>query len=400
MLDTLRHDLRHGWRMFRKNPGFAAVAITSIALGVGANAAMFSLADGLVLRPLPVPRPGDIVTIDALAPGVGLRNPRLSYPEYLDVRDQSRSLEGLVAYNLVVTSFARDINEQVQRKAGMAVSANLFDAMGVRPRLGRAFRPDEDRAGRPRPVVILDYDEWTQAFASDPAIVDRRIRIGGVDVTVIGVAPAGFTGIDHDVHPAFYVPLALWTAVQPGTTGDELTRRDAGAAALVVKGRLKPGVTLAQARADVQQIAAGLANAYPDTNRGRGLIARTQLDAFNQGPSSDGGLVVMLLTLAVAVLVVACANMAGLLASRAPARAREFAVRLATGARRFRLIRQLLHESLLIAAGGSALGLAVAYGAVSIFQRLEFPTDIPLKLTFELDTRALAVGIAAAFVSA
>src|SRR6185503_18136433 len=116
MLDTLRHDLRHGWRMFRKNPGFAAVAIISIALGVGANAAMFSLADGLVLRPLPVPRASAIVTIAALAPGVGFRNPRLSYPEYLDVRDQSRSFEGLVAYTLVVTSFARDANEQVQRK--------------------------------------------------------------------------------------------------------------------------------------------------------------------------------------------------------------------------------------------------------------------------------------------
>jgi predicted permease len=188
--------------------------------------------------------------------------------------------------------------------------------------------------------------------------------------------------------------------VQPGTTGDELTRRDAGAATLVVKGRLKPGVTLAQARADVQQIAAGLANAYPDTNRGRGLIARTQLDAFNQGPSTDGGLVVMLLTLAVAVLAVACANVAGLLASRAPARAREFAVRLAAGARRSRLIRQLLTESLLVAVGGSVVGLTVAYGAVAMFQRLEFPTDIPLKLTFALDTRALAVGIAAAVVSA
>ena len=153
MLDNLRQDLRHGVRMLRKNPGFAAAAVVSIAIGVGANAAMFSLADGLVLRPLPVPRPGDIVTINALVPGVGFRNPLLSYPEYLDVRDQSRSLEGLVAYNVVVTSFARDANEQVPRKAGMAVSANLFDAMGVRPRLGRTFRPEEDRAGRPSPGV-------------------------------------------------------------------------------------------------------------------------------------------------------------------------------------------------------------------------------------------------------
>ncbi|HEV8395972.1 MAG TPA: ABC transporter permease [Vicinamibacterales bacterium] len=400
MLDTLRQDLRQGWRMFRKNPGFAAVAITSIALGVGANAAMFSLADGLVLRPLPVPRPSEIVTIDALAPGVGFRNPRLSYPEYVDVRDQSRSFEGLVAYTLTLTSFARAPRESVQRRAGMAVSGNLFDAMGVRPRLGRTFRPDEDRVGGRNPVVILDHDEWSQDFASDPGIVDRHIRLGGIEFTVIGVAPAGFTGIDHDVHPAFYVPLAMWTAIQSGLTGDEMTRRDAAAAALVVKGRLKPGVTIAQARADVQHVAANLADAHPETNRGRGLTARTQIESFNQRPGGDTQLVTMLLTLAAAVLLVACANVAGLLASRAPARAREFAVRLAAGAPRFRLIRQLLNESLLIAVGGSVLGLFVAYGAVAIFQRLEFPTDIPLKLTFALDTRALTVGIAAALVSA
>ena len=249
--------------------------------------------------------------------------------------------------------------------------------------------------------MILDYDEWSQDFASDPGVIDRHVRLGGVEFTVIGVAPATFTGIDHDVHPAFYVPLAMWTKVQSGLTGDELTRRDAAAAALVVKGRLKPGVTIAQARADVQHVAANLANAHPETNRGRGLIARTQLQSFNQRPGGgDTQLVTMLLTLAAAVLLVACANVGGLLASRAPARAREFAVRLVAGAPRSRLIRQLLTESLLIAAGGSVLGLAVAYGAVSMFQRIEFPTDIPLKLTFALDTRALAVGTAAAVVSA
>jgi predicted permease len=400
MLDTLRQDLRHGGRMLRKNPSFAAIAIVSIAVGVGANAAMFSVADGLVLRPLPVPNASGVVTIDAQAPGVGFRNPRLSYPEYLDVRDQAKSFDGLTAYALVITSFARTADQQVERKAGMAVSSNLFDVMHVRPALGRSFRPDEDRVGERHPVVVLDHDEWVQDFASDPQIVDRRIRLGGLDFTVIGVAPTGFTGIDHDLHPAFYVPLAMWTAVQTGLTGDELTRRDADASAFVVKGRLKPGVTLAQARADVQHVAANLANAYPETNRGRGLIARTQLEAYSRDGSGDTNIVTMLLTLAIVVLAVACANVAGLLASRAPERAREFALRLATGAPRRRLIGQLLNESLLVAVGGSVAGLAIAYGAVAMFQRLEFPTDIPLKLTFALDTRALSVGIAAAIASA
>lgn len=400
MLDALRQDLRHGLRMLVKNPGFAAIAIVSIAIGVGANAAMFSVADGLVLRPLPVPDAGDVVTIDALAPGVGFRNPRLSYPEYVDVRDQSRSFDGLTAYTLVLTGLARAADQPTERKAGMAVSGNLFEAMRVRPALGRSFRADEDQIGRRSAVTVLDHDEWVQDFASDPQTVGKRIRLGGIDFTVIGVAPKGFTGIDHDLHPAFYIPLAMWTAVQSGLVGDELTRRDADASAFTVKGRLRPGVNLAQARADVQHIADILAIAHPDTNKGRGLIARTQLEAFSRNPGSDTGIVTMLLTLAIAVLAVACANVAGLLASRAPARAREFALRLAAGAPRRRLIAQLLNESLLIAVGGSVAGLAIAYGFVAMFQRLEFPTDIPLKLTFALDTRALSVGTAAAIASA
>jgi putative ABC transport system permease protein len=391
-------DLRHSARMLIKNPGFTLISVLSMAIGVGANAAMFSVADGLVIRPLPVPRAGEIMTISAVRKAGG-RSSGLSHPEYLVLRDQTHSFNGVVAYQLVVTTFINRPDEPAQRRAGMAVSGNYFDAMQLRPALGRFFRPDEDRVPGRDAVLVLDHDEWQQRFAADPAIVDRRIRVGGMDFTVIGVAPAGFTSIDHDLHPSFYVPLAMYTAVQNGAPADALTRRDVRA--FTVKGRLNPGVSIEQAREDVRQIAANLERAYPDTNRNRSFIVRTQLDAFTSGPGrADATFVAMLVTLAFVVLVVACANIAGLLTSRAPARSRDIAMRLAIGAGRSRIVRQLVTETLLVAIGGAALGLLFGYAVIAMFQRIEYPTDIPLKLTYALDARALIVGIVVATAAA
>ncbi|MBI4263061.1 MAG: ABC transporter permease [Acidobacteria bacterium] len=400
MPGTLWQDVRHGARMLMKNPGFSLIAVVSIALGVGANVGMFSVADGLVLRPLPVPRPGDVVTISAITPGIGFRNFRLSYPDYVDLRDQSRSFDGVVAYRFVTTGVVDRSGELAQRKVGMAVSSNLFDAMGVSPALGRAFRADEDEVVGRDLVVILDHGEWTQQFGGDPGIVGRDISIGRKVFTVIGVASAAFTGIAADVHPAFYIPLAAWSSVQNGVPPDERARRDLRG--LVVKGRLKSGVTIAQARADVAQIGSSLEEAYPATNRNRGFAVRTEFGARTaQGPGADNApIVAALMTFALVVLLVACANVAGLLTSRAPVRAREIALRLAIGAGRGRLVRQLVTESLMLAAIGGAAGLALGYGAIALFQQLEFPTDVPLKLTFELDRRAFWVGVAAAAASA
>ena len=399
MLETLWRDIRHGALMLVRNPGFAAVAMLSIAVGVGANAAMFSVADGLVLRPLPVASPGRILSIMATSTGTGFRNPNLSAAEYVDVRDRSRSFDGVVAYTLAPASFAVSREQTAQRKVGMAVSGNLFDAMGVRPAYGRAFRADEDQAGRPVPVVVLDHDEWVRSFGSNPGVVGSNIRIGGMDFTVIGVAPRGFTSIDHDVHPAFYVPLAAWTSVLPGLPLDVHTSREGPARLLAVKARLKPGLTVEQARADVSQIAANLRQAYPDTDQDRGFIARTELDALTYA-RSDAPMVMMLMAVALAVLIVACANVGGLLISRAPARARDIAMRLAIGAGRAQVVRRLMVEGLLMAVGGAIAGLGLAYAAIGVFQRLEFPTDVPLKLTFALDLRAFTVGAAAALACA
>jgi predicted permease len=392
-------DIKHGIRVLLKSPGFTSIAILSIAIGVGANAAMFSVADGLVFRPLPVPRASEVVSIIGLERNVGFGNRRLSYPDYVDLRDRTKSFRTLVAYTTVVTTFADRADALAQRKVGAAVTGNLLEAMEVPAALGRTFRADEDQVPGRNPVVILDYDEWTQEYSADPAIVDRRIYIGGVEFTVIGVTPPGFTGIDHDVKPSFYVPTAMYTAVQNGVPRDVLTRRELRN--FVVKGRLAPGVTQAEAGTDVQQLASSLAQTYPETSRNRDLLVRTQLQAYRDQPNGgDTNLVVMLMTLAFVVLAIACANLAGLLASRAPVRAREVALRMAVGAGRWRVVRQLVTESLILAATGGLLGLVISYLIINVFRTVEYPTDIPLKLTFELDARAIAVAIVLATGSA
>jgi predicted permease len=397
MVPGLFQDLKHSTRMLLRNPGFTLVAILSIAIGVGANAAMFSLADALVLRPLPVPQPGGIVTVAAVPSAQGLRNPAMSYRDYVDVRNGTRSFERLAAYQLVAVGFATAKDELAQRRVGVASSENLLDASGVTPRLGRWFGADENAVVGRSPVVVLAYDTWTEQFGSDASIIDRRVFLSGIDFTVIGIAPEGFSGLDPYVRPAFYVPLAMAPSINTSAPPDVLERRDNRW--LRVKGRLRPGVGLAQARQDVAAVAATLTTQYPGSNRGMNFTVQTELQSrTSQG--SDTMLVAVLMTLSIAVLLVACANVAGLIASRAPDRARELALRLAMGARRSRVIRQLLSESLLLAMGGAVAGLCLAYGGIIVLRQIEVPTDLPAALTFELDQRVLLVALAVAITSA
>jgi putative ABC transport system permease protein len=400
MLGTLWHDLKHGARMLRKNPAFSLVAMASIAIGVGANAAMFSFADTLVLRPLTVSRPNEIVTVSAVVPTSGFLSPTstaLSYPDYEDVRDQSRSFANLIGFRVVVAGFADRADREAQRKFGMGVSGNLFDTLGVPAALGRAIGVEDDRVpGRDR-VVVLDHDLWRQQFASDPTVVGREIRIGGVPMTIVGVMPDGFTGPDQFVQPAFYIPLAAMPELGSSTTRSELQQRDIRN--IAVKGRLKAGISVEQAVQEVAFIAANLERSYPDTNRNQGLTVKTEFDARVSARPQLAVSAVMLVTLSLAVLVVACANVASLLTSRAPVRAREMALRLAIGAGRLRLVRQLLVESLLIAVGGGAIGLLLGAAVIAMLQQLELPTDVPLKLSFEMNERVLVVGLVVATLS-
>ena len=269
--------------------------------------------------------------------------------------------------------------------------------MGVEPELGRTFRPEEDQVPG-RDAVVISHSLWAQQFGSDPSILGRRVQLSGIEFTIVGVAPEHFTGMNQFVRSDFFAPLMMW----PRLMGDpkEQPLEDRNLRGLTLKGRLKPGVSLSRAQTELSIIATDLERAYPDTNRNRGLLVRTELQSRIAQSPPDATLIAMLTTLAAAVLFVACANVAGLLMSRAPARAKEMAMRVAIGAGRGRLITQLLIESLLVALAGGVLGLAVGYGAIRLFQRIQIPTDLPVALTFQLDRRALLFSLGIAAVSA
>jgi putative ABC transport system permease protein len=397
-IERLWQDLRYGCRMLAKSPGFTIVSVLSLAIGIGANCAVFSWADALLLRPLPVPRPGDVLTVGSTISVEGFSNLVASYRDYLDIRDRNSSFEGLVAFTGATVGFAPDAETPPKLRIGLLTSGNFFSVMRVEPQLGRTFRLDEDQVPGRDAVVILGHDFWEQQFGSDPAVLGRKVRLSGIEFTVVGVAPDSFTGMDQFVRYDFYAPLMMWPRLISDPKARPLEARDDRS--LRLKGRLKSGVTVTQAQTELSVIAKDLERAYPDTNRNRNLAVRSELQARLAQDPIDATLIAMLTLLSGSVLFVACANVAGLLTSRAPARAREIALRLAMGARRSRIVRQLITESLLIALIGGVLGLAVGYAGVTVFRQIQLPTDLPVALRFELDRRALVFSLIVSVVSA
>ena len=397
-LERLWQDVRYGCRTLAANPGFTLVAVGSLAMGIGANCAAFSWADALLLRPLTVARPGEVVTVGSAMSVEGFSRVGASYREYLDVRDLSTSFAGLAAFTGVTSGLAVTRDALPKLTLGLLVSGNFFTIMGVEPKLGRAFRPDEDQVPGRDAVVILSHALWEQQFGSDPSILGRRVQLSGLEFTVIGVAPERFTGMNQFVRSDFYAPLMMWPRLLREPKESPL--EDRNLRDVTIKGRLKSGVSMARAQAELSGIAKNLERMYPDTNRNRGLVVRTELQTRVAQSPPDSKLIAMLTTLAAAVLLVACANVAGLLTSRAPARAREIAMRVAVGAGRGRLITQLMTESLLMALAGGVLGVAVGYGAIKLFQQIQIPTDLPVALTFQLDRRALVFSLVVAVFSA
>ena len=396
-LERLWQDVQYAARTMSKNPGFTLVAVLSLAIGIGANSAMFSLADALILRPLPVPHPSEVLTIGFKASVDHFSNVGASYPDYIDFRDKSKSFDGLIAYTNSTFGFSRQADATPKLKLGAFVSSNFFPALGVDPEFGRGFRPDEDRVGAD-PVAILSHDLWETQLGADPAILGQKIRLSGIDCTVIGIAPERFTGMDQYFRPAFYLPIAMWPRFVNNPKDKPLEARDDRQ--LTVKGRLKPGVTIAQAQAELTVISKALEKAYPATNRNKTAVVQTEFQKrFEQSPI-DAELSAMLLLLALAVLLVACANVAGLLLSRAPVRSREIALRLAIGASRPRLIRQLLTESLLMALAGGLLGLAFGYAGAAFMSRLQPQSDLPIQIDIKIDERALLFSLCVSVASA
>jgi putative ABC transport system permease protein len=386
-------DMKYAARMLGKNPGFTAVAVCSLAIGIGANSAIFSLADALLLRPLPVMKPSGIVAVN---PGSATfaGNSTVSYPDYRDFRDRNRSFEGLIAFQYGQFGYAPNPSAQPEMQFGAFVSGNFFQVLGVEPTTGRGFRLDEDKVGGRDAVAVLSHNFWLAHFNGAPSAIGSRIRLNGIDFAVIGVAPAAFTGVDQFVKPSIFVPIAMSPALL-GT--DNLNKREARW--LNVKGRLKPGVTNARAETDLNAILKVLQQTYPVEPRDQKIRVETELALRVEQSPPDASLIEMLALLALCVLLVACANVAGLLLSRASARGREIAVRLAVGAARWQLIRQLFLENLLLAIGGGTLGLGIALAGVRLFASIPMPTDVPVSFDISLDGRVLVFTLIVAMTS-
>ncbi len=386
-------EIRFAFRMIARSPGFASIAVLSLALGIGANAAIFSLADTLVLRPLPVVDPGKVMEIATIASGQ--TSGSVSYPDYRDLRGRAQSYDGLVAFQLSTFSMARTRDEVARMRMGMFVSDNFFSAMGVQPEFGRSFLAEESTATA-TPTVVLGHEFWDDQFNHDPSVIGRTVRISGMDFNVIGVAPKRFTGMDVYVHSAFYVPLALAQRMSAAATDPLEDRHSYG---LTVEGRLKPGVSRKKAESELTTLWSALAKEYPGPDRNRRAAVMTQMQARFAADPFDPILALMLSALAGLVLIIACANVANLLLGRARGRSREIAVRIALGVSRNKLLRQLMMENLALALLGAGVGIVLAYGGIRFLQTIPIPTDLPVVISPQLDQRVLFVSLMAALVS-
>jgi predicted permease len=395
----IRRDVQYAWRTLRRSPGFTAIAVLSIAFGTGANVAIFSAADALILRPMPVMRPSELLTVGTEVKLAIARRLLNSYPDYLDMRDRTQAFSGLVAYQSKALAFNINAAAPPTVRVTTLVSGNFFSVLGVTPEFGRAFTEDEVKTGGNNAVTVLSYGMWQSQFAADPHVLGRTIRIAGVEFTIVGVTPERFRGVEQRyIKDAAYVPLAVWPKLLGSTAKDPLA--DRGLRGITVLGRLAPGRTAAEAEAELATIAAALQQQYPDTNARQVISAKNELElAFASNPL-DIGLLAVASLLSMSVLAVACANVAGLLASRAPVRAREIALRLAIGAGRARLVRQLITESILISLAGAAAGIVVGQAGIKLMDQIQYPTDVFARPEMALDQRTLVFSLAIAIASA
>jgi len=399
-MSTLLQDLKHGFRMLVKNPGFTLVAVLTLALGIGACTTVFSWIDAVLLRPLPgVENPSELASFETVAPNGDAVT--TSYLDYQDYRDHLKLLAGLAGARPAPLAVGEA--EQAERVWGELVTGNYFAVLGVKPNLGRAFLPEEyaDKPGA-FPVAVISDRLWRSHFNADPTIVGKKIRVNRYQLTVVGVAPPDFRGTLAGLAFDLWVPFVM----QPQLEGvGEWMLSDRQTRNLICTARLKPGVTLAQARAEIQELARYMAKADADTNTG---ISATVLPLWKSHFGAQSLLLAPLKILAgvcIVVLLIVCANVANLLLARFTARQKEFSVRLALGAGRLRLARQVLTESLVLGVAGAVAGVALAVWTKGTLQyliphgQLPFATDSGLNLNSHVLAFTLLLCVGTALLS-
>jgi predicted permease len=378
-MTTLWQDVRYGFRILSKAPGFSIIAILTLALGIGANSTVFSWINATLLTPIPgMPHPSEVVSIVRGAQGDA---ESISYLDFKDLRDRSHSFSGMTAFGLWPVSLTGQ--GKPIRVWGTVVSANYFDVLGVRPLLGRGFLPSEEEAQNGAPVAVISYRLWRGHFAGNPSIVGTTVHINTHPFTVVGVTPPVFQGSYSGLRTELWVPVVMIPELDP-TAGSMLN--DRGSSFLNVDGRLLPGVDRLRAQGEMNSIAQEIARQFPDSHKGKFQMTLYPLwRAPNGGNAFFSILLPMLMALAGVVLLLACANIANLLLARSVSRQKEMAVRLSLGASRFRLVRQLLAENLIVALFGGALALVVTVWTARRFMDMAPTSNLPVYVFVPVD---------------
>src|SRR6267154_1625697 len=396
-MSTFWQDLRYAFRALGNSPWFAAIAIVTLALGIAVNTSIFSMVNGLLLRPLSVTHPEQLSVL-ALQQSGDHSVQRFSYPDYLDLRNQSSSSSDIVAYRLTLGGLSA--NNRGDHCIITRVSGNYFSVLGVQPALGRLILPTEGQTPGADPVLVLGFSYWQKRFAGNSNVIGKHVEINNHPLTIVGVAPKEFHGTYSIVDSDLYVPLSANIDSKDDTQVQDTWSHRADRS-LSLMARLKPGTNLKQAEASINVVARRIAEQHPDSDKGITVgvfperLARPDPDPDNTLPSVAAAF----MALGGLVLVVACFNVTNVLLVRATARQREMAVRAALGAGRVRLVRQYLTESLLLAFLGAAGGILLTYRATQFLSNLSLGTDLPLQLNFLPDLKVYLFAISAALVT-